>query len=53
MQKFFEHFNHHPGKDGWSILQSKRHYYILVESPFYGKRGLVAFLLINSDLMVS
>jgi hypothetical protein len=53
MKKFFEHFDHHPGKYGWGILQSKWHYCILVGSPLSGKHNLMMVLLGNADLMVS
>jgi hypothetical protein len=53
MQKLFESFDHHPGKDGWGILQSKWHHYILIGTLFYFKGGLVAIFLGNLDLIVS
>jgi hypothetical protein len=53
MQKLFERFDHHPGKDGWGILQSKWNYCVLKGSPLYGKCGLMAVLLGNMELMAS
>lgn len=50
---FFERCNYNSGKDGRSILQTKRHHCVLGRAPFCSKCCLMSIFWRNYDLMVT